>query len=583
MANIHALSDSWSNFFAGVANAINDPAAISAISQFFKNGIFASGVGFKFFGIASSAYEISKLWSKGEEYIKRRLFVKIALSFLYIIHIIATSLIAASVFGVVLLTTPIATALVSLTSFVKNGSDLVKVIILIQKLNKELNALSLALKNGNISFERHKALFQDLMEFKEEIEALKKQAEVLAKEIESHKKNNKELRTPENVTSLKSSLDSRKKILQERIAISLTPQRALAKRKSFGNPTVTLDQITKLLAEANEKLEILILAKHQLEEEKKPENQINEVKKQIKEQEILIDHFGAIIQLKERQQSLQEELNKLDEKYQQSSYSSWPPERIKTFKKLDHDYLVERIESLRQRMNVLLDPDKLLKTTQEPEREQSLYGYQRSLLRQQTELRENLEKELGQINEDIKNKEALLDEKGKYLGLFADDPAQIVKAGARELYRINVDNINKQKELNLAKERRSNTIRNSLFSGSIVAFAVLLGFPRYRYAAGALGSLFFAAVGIISTIYSLWGAYQYQKKHIKLNDEQKAKIAELLKHLNAQLDVTFSVKKTPAAPSARTFLNHKRTQKKTSSQTTTEQTVKRKLDFSLGK
>lgn len=112
----------------------------------------------KFFGVIITAYGLKEIWTHQQQK-KLDFGLKVNLSILYVLHVGAISLAAAVLFGVEIVTLPIATAIVSGTTLLKNAFDWIKD-------NHNIYLLNKALKKEQTKLEFYYAVFKrDLDQF----------------------------------------------------------------------------------------------------------------------------------------------------------------------------------------------------------------------------------------------------------------------------------------------------------------------------------------------------------------------------------------------------------------------------------
>lgn len=467
----------------------------------------------RFFRIANTLKGLRELWARGEKK-KYNFAARIGLTFLYLLHIIATGLPLAILFGMTLVASPLATAFIAISAWIKNIADFIIECRLYYKQLHRVKRLQQQLRNSNINLNTNIAFFDEIKEWIKEIEGLKQHRNELKKFLKTINFHANDSPSTENLKMVVNLLQNEyKSILNQELLEDFSQ----VFNEMCGN-------VNQIVDEATESINRLNLIQNDLQQQfallnhdhKNIElkNQINSINSELKKINLIKQYFNYLKDLKETEQKLQAELYGLDAKYDRLYHSHYTPDRKENLKNLEKSYLEERLLAVQRKIKKWTEPNQNNEANQLKD-DLSEYCH---LFEKQSwknlgyKLRADLARQLKDVRKKIKDSKLHFKNKINHLNFIYNNPEENLPLNFTEMIKNAKAFIIAQTELHLIEIDKNNSRKSVRFSTLTMGIAILLCFTVTWPISSMLTTLMIS-IGITAGVSSVMNFIE--KNHVQ--------------------------------------------------------------------
>lgn len=443
---------------------------------------------FSFLAVYCTAQGLKKIWfeqSKKTNNLSEKkrkkpdsLARKFAISLFYLLHIAALFL-AAGIFGEALISASLATLLVSTTSLINDYYEYFLEYYKNHKREKKLKNLQEKFSHDNIDYEQNGFFFEDVMNLQNEIEALRLQQDELLYDLNRIENQAASSTNPKALKKIADALKERyDSIIDENEVIrnfkKISNRLKLNEYQIIINTNKEMSALNQQKIKLQRKIQALSkTTQYESSGKKSLTKEISLLEEQINKLVIVNRHFYKIKMAKDTIIEIRKQLKKLDQKYRMKPFNEYNEHDNAALKKLESDYLHDRIKSLNSFIQETIHPelnkDKITTTNV------SLVGYDKIVSLNKSPdgatLKSSLQQQINQISKLLKIKGKSLSEKQRYLQLIAINPNKQFPRDIAKIFNKRRALIKLQNKWELAKEDERHNLsafRYSLITAGLV-------------------------------------------------------------------------------------------------------------------
>ncbi len=439
---------------------------------------------FSIIGVAGTAYGLKEIWFNHKQ--QQSLKAKTGLSLFYLLHI-AAIFFAAGILGEALLGATMSTLLVSSTSLINDTYDYFQECYQNYQFNQKVDKLQRKLSSKNIDFEQNSFFFEDIMDRQDEIECLRiQQDELVLLYSDIFIQNDCSQTHVGTIRNIAAQIKERcVSLIDENIVIGNFKK---ISRKRKLNEYQIVQKTNKEIKEINQqKMDFYNSAIHskngaplttseRLAQHKLVQREEKRLDTKIKKLAIINQHFYKIKKAKDAKIEVQNQLQALDEKYQQPPFDDYTLTEITALKALEVDYLQNRIRSLntyiREKSQIGTQTNKVTSDNI------SLIGYSEIATLgpspNKATLIANLENQMTRIHGLLQTKERQLAENERYLQLIAINPNEQLPSDLKNILKKAKKLIKYQNRLELAKVEKNQKLSATHYSLASIFIATVM-------------------------------------------------------------------------------------------------------------